>query len=245
MGNMNLETLSSLLLALGFFSPVVAIICAVIFYARHCRAYPNKEGRIPVIAYILALLVCAGIAFFIGLQFGISWACSSPWGGNLCGLFGVFVSGPVAAALAIFVVGASTMLLPGDESTVQANRRRTISSIFLKLWHGQYSLGRSFWGFFILGACIFWLVGILAGFLFLFYPPTLWIFRLVFLGYLVTAAVGVWRSANVVANDERHPKTYADSVKVIAAKIAVVLIGLLMAVGGKIELAIRSFLYAH
>ena len=87
-------------------SPVVASACAVVFYARHCNAFPNAEDRISLLAYVLVLLVCAVIAFFFGLEYGIRWACSSRSGGNLCGLAGFFISGPIAAALAIFFAAA-------------------------------------------------------------------------------------------------------------------------------------------
>jgi hypothetical protein len=238
MGNFDPRFLP-LLWGLGFFSPVVASACAVLFYVRHSRAYPNPEGRISLTTYVLALLVCAIIAFFIGLQYGITWACSSRWDGNLCGLVGFFVVGPIAAALAIFFVGASIMFLRGDESSIPLGTTWELSSVCLKLWRGQYSLSRSFWGFFVFGTCIAWIVGIFGGFLFVLYPSTLLIYRLAFLGYLITAAVGVWRSANAIANNEQRSMTFADSVKIIAAKALVVLISLLLAIGGHIELALR------
>jgi hypothetical protein len=228
-----------LLWGLGLVSPVVASVCAALFYARHCRAYPNPERRISLIAYVLVSLVCAIVAFFIGLQYGVAWACSSPGAGNLCGLNAIFFAGPVAAALAIFFVGASTMLLRGDEKSTRVGTTWNVSSVCSKLWRGQYSFGRSFWGFFVLGTCIAWVVGILGGFMFIWYPPTLLIYRLVFLGYLIIAAVGVWRSANALARSEQHSKTFADSVKIIAAKTLVVLISSLLAVGGYVESALR------
>src|SRR5512135_2236846 len=102
---MNLQLLVT---GLCLFSPVIASILAVLFYVRHYRANPNPEKRISIIVYVLALLVCAAIAYLIGLTYGIAWACSPPiWGGNLCGLAGFFFFGPVAAALAIFVVSGS------------------------------------------------------------------------------------------------------------------------------------------
>jgi len=223
--------------AFGFFSPVVASICAALFYGRYRRTHPNPQDRISVTAYILALLVCAIIAFAIGLQYGVAWACASPWGGNLCGLVGFFITAPFSAALAIFSVGASILLLRGEPTHVGTTWK--ISSIYLKLWRGQYSLGRSFWGFFILGTCIAWIVGILSGFLFIFYPPTLLIFRLLFLGYLITAAVGVWRSSNATAHHGRR-YGFVESAKSLGAKTMVVVIVLVLALGAKIELLLRS-----
>jgi peptidoglycan biosynthesis protein MviN/MurJ (putative lipid II flippase) len=104
------------LLSLGAFSsPVVAILCALLFYGLHWRAYPNPERRVSFITYVLALLVCAIIAYLIGMEYGLRWACFPPSAGNLCFLTALFVVGPFAAALAIFFVSASIMLLPGDE----------------------------------------------------------------------------------------------------------------------------------
>ena len=219
---------------LGFFSPVVASACAVLFYTRHCRAFPDRQARISLVAYVLTLLVCAIIAFFIGLQYGLTWACSSRWGGNLCGLVGFFIVGPVAAALAIFFVSTSLMLLRGE-----ARPRGTVSelsSIYLRLWRGQYPLAHAIWGFFVSGTCIVWLVGILSGFLFISHPSTLVIYRVLFLGYLITAAVGVWRSANALARAQRSSPS-ADWLRIIAAKAAVVIVTLFFAIGGYIEAA--------
>jgi len=109
-----MDHLILLLFVLCFLSPVIAGVCAAFFYARHCRVCPNREKRISLIGYVLALLVCAVVAYLIGLQYGIEWACSSPWGGNLCGLAGFFVIGPMAAALAIFFVGGSIILVRRD-----------------------------------------------------------------------------------------------------------------------------------
>lgn len=241
MGNSNSQFLP-LLWGLGFFSPVAAIVCAIVFYARHCRAFPNPEARISPIAYFLVLLVCAVVAFFIGLQYGSAWACSTRWGGNLCGLVGFFIVGPIAAALAIFFIGTSITFLRSDENSVGSVTTWNISSIHLTLWRGRYPLGRSFWGFYILGICIAWILGIFGGFLFILYPPSLLIYRLLFVGYLIIAAVGVWRSANAIAQNEQQSQTFVDSAKIVAAKVSVVLVSLLLTVGGPIELAFRRIL---
>jgi hypothetical protein len=87
-------------------SPVVASGCAVVFYALHCNVLPNPEDRVSLLVYVLVLFVCAVIAFFFGLEYGVKWACSSPSGGNLCGLAGFLIGGPIAASLAIFFAAA-------------------------------------------------------------------------------------------------------------------------------------------
>jgi hypothetical protein len=71
-------------------SLVVAIGSAVFFYTRH-RNRIEPERRVPAVVYALAVIVCGGIAGFLGVAFGTSWACSRPNPGNLCGLVGLFV----------------------------------------------------------------------------------------------------------------------------------------------------------
>jgi hypothetical protein len=109
-----LGDLFPLLWALAFLSPMVAIFCAARFYAVHCRRRPKPERRLPLVAYVLLLLVCAILAFWPGTIYGFSLAC--PGFGNLCGLFGVFVTGPFASSLAIIVVSGLIMFLPADEA---------------------------------------------------------------------------------------------------------------------------------
>jgi hypothetical protein len=223
-----------LLWALAFLSPIVAIFFAVRLYAIHCRRRPERGRRFPIVAYILILLVCAVVAFPFGAFWGISQACSTPASGNLCGLFGFFVTGPFASSLAIFLVGGLIALLPADEpASVAAGGAASIpgdkaplhpkTRWYRKLWHGQYSLPRSFWGFFILGT----VVGIIVGMnpVFLFFPAPL-VFRPVFLGYQIIAGVGVWRSANaLVATRSASPSgPHVGSIKIIAAKTIVVLL---------------------
>jgi hypothetical protein len=72
-------------------------------------------------------------------------------------------------------------------------------NILAKLWGGQYSLGRAFWVFYVLGFPICWLIaGILyAPFFFLHVRTIGFIVALLFFCfYLVVSSVGVWRSAN-------------------------------------------------
>jgi hypothetical protein len=91
-------------------SPGAAIGIAACFYALHCKRRPDPERRISGLAYALVLLVCAIAGYFFGMVYGIDWACSPP-AGNLCGLTGVFIVGPLASAAAIIVVGALILLL--------------------------------------------------------------------------------------------------------------------------------------
>ncbi len=89
---------------LAFLSPLLAMLCATLFYGRYCHRQPDTERRLTGVAYTLILLACGVVAFPVGVQLGINWAC--PSAGNLCGLAGFFVVGPVASALAILLVAA-------------------------------------------------------------------------------------------------------------------------------------------
>ena len=100
---------------LAFLSPLAAIFFAVRFYAVHRRRRPERNRRLPVPVYVVILLVCAIISFPFGLFLGIRAACSGPAAGNLCGLFGFFVTGPFASSLTIFLVSGLIAALPADE----------------------------------------------------------------------------------------------------------------------------------
>jgi hypothetical protein len=84
---------------LASLSPVLAMVCAAVLYGRYCRKRPDADRRLTGVVYTLILLVCAVVAYPVGVLLGINWAC--PSAGNLCGLAGFFVVGPVASALAI------------------------------------------------------------------------------------------------------------------------------------------------
>ena len=150
--------------SLAFLSPVVAIFFAVRCYALHSRRRPQSERRFPLVWYVIVLFLCAIIAYSFGLYFGNSWACSSPQSGNLCGLIGIFVTGPFSSALAIFLVSGLILLLPADDAHIAANDTPSQATTrwYRKLWQGEYSFARSLWGFFILGTFVGVLIGITA-----------------------------------------------------------------------------------
>jgi cytochrome bd-type quinol oxidase subunit 2 len=99
-----LTNLFPLLMLIGLISPLVALISAIVFYARH-RDLVEPERRVPVIAFILALVVCAVVGGCFGLYLGLNFACNSPRSGNLCGLWAFLVTGPILMAFGIFLVG--------------------------------------------------------------------------------------------------------------------------------------------
>ncbi|MGD0290960.1 MAG: hypothetical protein ABSC63_15050 [Candidatus Binataceae bacterium] len=171
--------------SLALLLPVVAIFFAVRCYALHCRRRPEPERRFPLVLYAVILFVCAIVAFPFGLFFGNSWACSAPQSGNLCGLFGIFVTCPFSSALAIFLVSELILLLPASDTPSAANDTpgHAATRWYRKLCQGQYSFARSFWGFFILGSFVGVIIGMNPIFMFLlvflFFPP----FQLFLLGY--------------------------------------------------------------
>jgi len=92
--------------------PVAGILSAVLFYVRH-RDRIEPQRRVPIVAYVIAVVVCGGVAGFFGVIFGVSLAC--PQAGNLCGLVGVLIVGPIFCALAMFLVGlALSLRCPGE-----------------------------------------------------------------------------------------------------------------------------------
>ena len=98
------------LMFLGLISPLVALLSAILFYARH-RKRVEPEHRVPTIAYVLAVVGCGVIFGYFGVVLGIKLACNSSTSSNLCGLWGFFVTGPLLMALAIFLVGLSVSLV--------------------------------------------------------------------------------------------------------------------------------------
>src|SRR5438270_13771061 len=85
-------------MAVGFPSVLIALVAAFVLYARYAgRVEP--ERRVHFLVYLFLILVVGGISGFAGTIEGVEIAC--PEAGNLCGLFGFFVTGPVAVALAI------------------------------------------------------------------------------------------------------------------------------------------------
>jgi hypothetical protein len=87
--------------------PPLAIGLAILFYVKHsARA---GMDRMPLGLYVVAVLVCSGVAWALGVFYGVKWTCSTPGTGNLCGLVGFLVSGPIAGTLAIVALGAAIL----------------------------------------------------------------------------------------------------------------------------------------
>jgi hypothetical protein len=89
--------LFAVLLLLAIISVPVAIACAIFFYR-------GETAHVGCLAYALILIVCAPIAYVFALSFGIELACVWYPSGNLCGLVGFFITGPLAASVTIILV---------------------------------------------------------------------------------------------------------------------------------------------
>jgi hypothetical protein len=104
----------SILIPLVPLWPLISIGCAVFFYVRHSRRI-EPARRVSVVLYVLAMIVCGGIAGVLGTGLGIQWACSGPKAGNLCGLVGFLVTGPIAGTLGVVLVGLALSLISPEQ----------------------------------------------------------------------------------------------------------------------------------
>jgi hypothetical protein len=117
------------------------IVPAAIFYSRHYNQTPRGENRFPLGLYVVALLTCAFVAFWVGAGLGVEYACSRPSWGNLCGLLGIFVVGPLSSIITVTVVSWLMTYFP-----LQMKRIAPIGVILILLavgYHYRYHF-RSF-----------------------------------------------------------------------------------------------------
>ena len=90
------------------------IVPAIIFYERHCKKKPGGEGRFPLGLYVAALLICAFVAFWADAEWGVRFACRSPSSGNLCGLLGLIIVGPLGSIIAVSVLSWLVTYFPSQ-----------------------------------------------------------------------------------------------------------------------------------
>ncbi len=83
---------------------VVSVIALPIFYLLYSRASEPK-APLSIPKYVLSTVVLGLVAFVIGTMLGIATACLPADAGNLCGLVGIFGSGPLVAGLALLAFG--------------------------------------------------------------------------------------------------------------------------------------------
>ena len=78
----------------------MGVAAAVYYYVKY-RDAPEPKRHPSGFLYALCVLGIAILAFLIGSFAGISVACRSPGASNLCGLWGLFISGPLLATAAM------------------------------------------------------------------------------------------------------------------------------------------------
>lgn len=108
------------------------IVPAVFFYSRHCKDTPRGENRFPLGLYVIALLICAFVAFWAGTAWGVRFACSAPSSGNLCGLLGFMVVGPLSSIITVSVVSWLITYFPLQTKLF------VLTGVFLFLLAGGY-----------------------------------------------------------------------------------------------------------
>jgi hypothetical protein len=80
---------------------LAALVAVPIYYVIYRHA-PDPKKEVSAVRYVLVALAVGAVAYVIGTIVGVAAACSSESAGSLCGLVGVFGSGPLLAAAAIF-----------------------------------------------------------------------------------------------------------------------------------------------
>jgi hypothetical protein len=105
--------------------PLIAVGSAVFFYARHSRRI-EPAHRVPPVLYVAGVIIGGAVAGILGLGWGIRWACSDPNAGNLCGLFGFLVAGPIAGTLGVVLVGSALSLVGDNGARRQLDGRRDV-----------------------------------------------------------------------------------------------------------------------
>ena len=103
------------------------VVPAVIFYRRHCKERPLGENRFPLGPYVVALLICAFVAFWGGTGWGVSFACRGPSSGNLCGLLPFFVVGPLSSIITVCVLSWLITYFPLQMKRSRAHRSVAVS----------------------------------------------------------------------------------------------------------------------
>jgi hypothetical protein len=108
------------------------IVPAVIFYSRHCKDTPRGENRFPLGLYVIALLICTFVAFWAGTAWGARFARSVPSSGNLCGLLGFIVVGPLSSIITVSVISWLVTYFPLQ------TKRFVLTGVFLFLLAAGY-----------------------------------------------------------------------------------------------------------
>ena len=116
------------------------IVPAVIFYSWHCKVTPRGKNRFPLGLYVIAVLICAFVAFWTGTSWGVRFACSGSFPGNLCSLLGFIVVGPLSSIIIVSVISWLVTYFPLQ------TKRFVLTGAFLFLLAGGYYSSKFLYG---------------------------------------------------------------------------------------------------
>jgi hypothetical protein len=94
------EDVFRLLYRIGPMALLTGIVATVLIYFIY--AYVVGSERRSFGRYLGASIIIGAIAYGIGAAIGVAIACSTPKGGSLCGLMGIFGLGPLLAGISMF-----------------------------------------------------------------------------------------------------------------------------------------------
>jgi hypothetical protein len=104
-----MEDLFLPLMGLGLISPIASIAVTLFLFFRRCERV-EPERRVSTVGFVLAVIFFAVIGGFLGVAIGVERAC--PRFGNLCGLWAVFITGPICFSLGVLLPGILISLIP-------------------------------------------------------------------------------------------------------------------------------------
>lgn len=88
--------------SIGALALLAALLALPVYYLRYRHA-PGRTNERSLARYLAVSLAVAMVAFVIGAMLGIVIACLPSNAGNLCGLVGIFGTGPLVSAVAMVV----------------------------------------------------------------------------------------------------------------------------------------------
>ncbi len=103
-----MEGIGTFLFLAAVLSPLFGLGAAVYYFLGY-RGAPEPKGTLLIASYCLRIAGGAVVAFIVGSYGGILVACNAPNTGNLCGLYGYFLTGPLlTTAVIIFLARTLT-----------------------------------------------------------------------------------------------------------------------------------------
>lgn len=95
------------LISIGPLALLAALIAVPLLYLSY-RTAPEPKRPLFLLRYLLLTGAAGVVGYVIGAAVGIAVFCSAVDAGNLCGLAGVFGTGPLSAAVAMVLYAHTT-----------------------------------------------------------------------------------------------------------------------------------------